>query len=149
MEWYWAIRARVIGCLMRKICTPDRYPLSLNALVACSQKSNREPVLELAELDIRAVIDEADPPPSGGQYRRFQRQGCPLSASFLQIPSSAGTSSQPGLGIICELLLRGPQTPGELRSRTNQLCSDDVTEGRCGAQPSHRAGPYVVRKTAH
>ena len=54
------LEARVIGCLIEKeICTPDQYPLSLNALVnACNQKSNREPVLELAELDIRAVIDE-------------------------------------------------------------------------------------------
>lgn len=54
------LEARVIGCLIEKeICTPDQYPLSLNALVnACNQKSNREPVLELSELDIRAVVDE-------------------------------------------------------------------------------------------
>ena len=125
------LEARVIGCLIEKeICTPDQYPLSLNALVnACNQKSNREPVLELAELDIRAVIDElirrrlvVNTAGFNARVPRYQHRFC--NTEFGELKFSAQE-----LGIICELLLRGPQTPGELRSRTNRLCSfDDVTE---------------------
>ena len=118
------LEARVIGCLIEKeICTPDQYPLSLNALVnACNQKSNREPVLELAELDIRAVIDElirrrlvVNTAGFNARVPRYQHRFC--NTEFGELKFSAQE-----LGIICELLLRGPQTPGGLRSRTNRRC---------------------------
>lgn len=142
------LEARVIGCLIEKeICTPDQYPLSLNALVnACNQKSNREPVLELAELDIRAVIDElirrrlvVNTAGFNARVPRYQHRFC--NTEFGELKFSAQE-----LGIICELLLRGPQTPGELRSRTNRLCSfDDVTEVDAVLATLIERGPYVVK----
>ena len=142
------LEARVIGCLIEKeICTPDQYPLSLNALVnACNQKSNREPVLELSELDIRAVVDElirkrlvVNTAGFNARVPRYQHRFC--NTEFGELKFSAQE-----LGIICELLLRGPQTPGELRSRTNRLCSfDDVTEVDAVLAALAERGPYVVK----
>jgi uncharacterized protein YceH (UPF0502 family) len=118
------LEARVIGCLVEKeITTPDQYPLSLNALVtACNQKSNRDPVLEL---DPRAVQDTVDGLMKkhlvtdrsggvGGRVTRYRHRFC--NTQFSQLSLSAGE-----LAILCELLLRGPQTPGELRSRASRM----------------------------
>lgn len=142
------LEARVIGCLIEKeICTPDQYPLSLNALVnACNQKSNREPVLELSELDIRAVIDElirrrlvVNTAGFNARVPRYQHRFCNTEFGELKFTAQE-------LGIICELLLRGPQTPGELRSRTNRLCSfDDVTQVDAVLANLAEQGPYVVK----
>ena len=142
------LEARVIGCLIEKeICTPDQYPLSLNALVnACNQKSNREPVLELSELDIRAVVDElirkrlvVNTAGFNARVPRYQHRFCNTEFGGLKFTAQE-------LGIICELLLRGPQTPGELRSRTNRLCSfDDVTQVDAVLAKLAEQGPYVVK----
>ncbi|MGL6476379.1 YceH family protein [Aeromonas hydrophila] len=142
------LEARVIGCLIEKeICTPDQYPLSLNVLVnACNQKSNREPVLELSELDIRAVVDElirkrlvVNTAGFNARVPRYQHRFCNTEFGELKFTAQE-------LGIICELLLRGPQTPGELRSRTNRLCSfDDVTQVDAVLAKLAEQGPYVVK----
>lgn len=142
------LEARVIGCLIEKeICTPDQYPLSLNALVnACNQKSNREPVLDLSELDIRAVVDElirkrlvVNTADFNARVPRYQHRFCNTEFGELKFTAQE-------LGIICELLLRGPQTPGELRSRTNRLCSfDDVTQVDAVLAKLAEQGPYVVK----
>ncbi|HHQ4651111.1 TPA: YceH family protein [Aeromonas hydrophila] len=142
------LEARVIGCLIEKeICTSDQYPLSLNALVnACNQKSNREPVLELSELDIRAVVDElirkrlvVNTAGFNARVPRYQHRFCNTEFGELKFTAQE-------LGIICELLLRGPQTPGELRSRTNRLCSfDDVTQVDAVLAKLAEQGPYVVK----
>lgn len=142
------LEARVIGCLIEKeICTPDQYPLSLNALVnACNQKSNREPVLELSELDIRAVVDElirrrlvVNTAGFNARVPRYQHRFCNTEFGELKFTAQE-------LGILCELLLRGPQTPGELRSRTNRLCSfDDVTQVDAVLAGLIEQGPYVVK----
>ncbi|MCS3767076.1 uncharacterized protein YceH (UPF0502 family) [Aeromonas hydrophila] len=142
------LEARVIGCLIEKeICTPDQYPLSLNALVnACNQKSNREPVMELSELDIRAVVDElirkrlvVNTAGFNARVPRYQHRFCNTEFGELKFTAQE-------LGIICELLLRGPQTPGELRSRTNRLCSfDDVTQVDAVLAKLAEQGPYVVK----
>ncbi|MBM0509872.1 YceH family protein [Aeromonas hydrophila] len=142
------LEARVIGCLIEKeICTPDQYPLSLNALVnACNQKSNREPVLELSELDIRAVVDElirkrlvVNTAGFNARVPRYQHRFCNTEFGELKFTAQE-------LGIICELLLRGPQTPGELRSRTNRLCSfDDVTQVDAVLAKLAEQGSYVVK----
>ncbi|HHQ4773565.1 TPA: YceH family protein [Aeromonas veronii] len=142
------LEARVIGCLIEKeICTPDQYPLSLNALVnACNQKSNREPVLDLAELDIRVVVDElirrrlvVNTAGFNARVPRYQHRFCNTEFGELKFDAQE-------LGIICELLLRGPQTLGELRSRTNRLCSfDDVTEVDAVLNRLIERGPYVVK----
>ena len=120
---------RVIGCLIEKaITTPDQYPLSINALVnACNQKSNREPVLELKETTVQDTVDglikkylvsRVD----GSRVTKYQHRFCNTEFGTLQL-------SEKATGIICELFLRGPQTPGELRNRTERLCKfEDVNE---------------------
>jgi uncharacterized protein YceH (UPF0502 family) len=120
-----ATEARVIGCLIEKeITTPDQYPLSLNALTnACNQKTNREPVLELPEAAVQQVVDAlmkkylvSDKSAGyGGRVTKYKHRFCNTEFGSLKF-------SKQELGILCVLLLRGPQTPGELRTRTNRLC---------------------------
>ena len=120
---------RVIGCLIEKaITTPDQYPLSLNALVnACNQKSNRDPVLELKEATVQETVDGLIKNfmvsrGYGSRVTKYQHRFCNSEFGSLQL-------SEKATGIICELFLRGPQTPGELRSRTERLCRfNDVNE---------------------
>ena len=120
---------RVIGCLIEKaITTPEQYPLSLNALVnACNQKSNRDPVLELNEATIQATVDGLIKKflvsrGYGSRVTKYQHRFCNSEFGTLQLSDKA-------TGIICELFLRGSQTPGELRSRTERLCKfNDVSE---------------------
>ncbi len=120
-----ALEARIIGCLIEKeITTPDQYPLSLNALTnACNQKTNREPVLELTEIAVQQAVDAlmkkylvSDKSAGyGGRVTKYKHRFCNTEFGSLKF-------SKQELGIICVLLLRGPQTPGELRSRTHRLC---------------------------
>jgi uncharacterized protein len=120
---------RVIGCLIEKaITTPEQYPLSLNALVnACNQKSNRDPVLELNEATVQETVDGLIKKflvsrGYGSRVTKYQHRFCNSEFGTLQL-------SERATGIMCELLLRGPQTPGELRTRTERLCKfDDVNE---------------------
>ena len=142
--------ARVIGCLIEKeITTPDQYPLSLNALVnACNQKSNREPVLALDESTVQQTVDELikkrlvlDKSGFGSRVVKYQHRFCNSEFGKLQL-------SPQELGVICVLLLRGPQTPGELRSRTNRLCRfSDVheVESTLVQLMERDDGPFVVR----
>ncbi len=123
--------ARVIGCLIEKeVATPDQYPLSLSALThACNQKSSRDPVLHLSEVEVQEIVDGlvkkhllSDRSGFGSRVTKYQHRFC--NAGFGSLEFSAQE-----LGILCVLLLRGPQTPGELRTRTNRLCSfSDVQE---------------------
>jgi uncharacterized protein YceH (UPF0502 family) len=119
------IEQRIIGVLLEKeITTPDQYPLSLNLLTTgCNQKSNREPVLELSEAEVldavdgliakRIVVrDEA----VSGRVDKYRHRFCNTEFGDLQF-------SEQQLAVVCVLLLRGPQTPGELRSRTNRLAN--------------------------
>lgn len=120
---------RVIGCLIEKaITTPDQYPLSINSLVnACNQKSNREPVLELQESTVQETVDGLIKKHLvsriyGSRVTKYQHRFCNSEFGALQLSDKA-------TGIICELFLRGPQTPGELRNRTERLCKfEDVNE---------------------
>ena len=120
---------RVIGCLIEKaITTPDQYPLSLNALVnACNQKSNRDPVLELKENTVQDTVDGLIKKfmvsrGYGSRVTKYQHRFCNSEFGTLQL-------SEKATAIICELFLRGPQTPGELRNRTERLCKfEDVDD---------------------
>ena len=126
-----AHEARVIGCLIEKeITTPEQYPLSLNALTnACNQKSNRDPVLDLGESTVQNILDQlakkylvSTQTGYGSRVTKFQHRFCNTEYGTLKFTPQE-------LGIVCELLLRGPQTPGELRSRASRLCPlHDVTE---------------------
>ncbi|ELP5727175.1 YceH family protein [Vibrio vulnificus] len=125
------IEARVIGCLIEKeVTTPDQYPLSLNALTnACNQKSNREPVMSLSESEVLDAVDQlisrrlvSDESGFNSRVSKYQHRFC--NTEFGDLKLSAQEK-----GIVCCMLLRGPQTPGELRTRTNRLANfADVKE---------------------
>ncbi len=140
---------RVIGVLIEKeTTTPDQYPLSLNGLVTgCNQKSSREPVLSLDEATVQQTVDElkalrliTEDSGYGSRVPKIKHRFCNTEFGDLQL-----TKQQ--LGILCVLFLRGPQTPGELRTRTNRLCEfSDVTEvERILEQMAQMAEPLVVK----
>lgn len=111
--------ARVLGSLVEKeITTPDYYPLSLNALVnACNQRSNREPVMELREDDVREALtglqNQRLAGPAQGADSRVSKYDHWLGEAF--------NFGRAETALLCVLLLRGPQTPGELRGRTERM----------------------------
>lgn len=112
-------QARVLGALIEKeITTPDYYPLSLNALVnACNQRSNREPVMNLNEDEVRDALiglqDQRLAGPAQGADSRVSKYEHRLGEAF--------NFSRAETALLCVLLLRGPQTPGELRGRTERM----------------------------
>ena len=142
--------ARVIGCLIEKeITTPEQYPLSLNALLsACNQKSNREPVMELAEADVQRTVDGlvkkslvSAKTGFGSRVTKYQHRFCNNEFGGLKFTAQE-------LGILGVLLLRGAQTPGELRTRTDRLCKfDDVQDVEVVLDGLARRddGPFVLR----
>jgi uncharacterized protein len=141
---------RVIGCLIEKeITTPDQYPLSLNALTnACNQKSNRDPVLDLDEATVQQLVDAlikkrlvSEQSGYGSRVPKWRHLFCNTSFGTLKF-------SPQEQGIVCELFLRGPQTPGELRSRASRLCRlNDVTEVEAvlASLAQREDGPFVTR----
>jgi uncharacterized protein YceH (UPF0502 family) len=144
------LQARIIGCLLEKeIITPDQYPLSLSSLTnACNQKSSREPVLHLSETEVQDGLDElkkkhlvSDRTGFGSRVAKYQHRFCNVGFGALEL-------TQQELAVVCVLLLRGAQTPGELRSRTNRLCEfNDVHEAEAVlVQLMQREdGPFVTR----
>lgn len=117
------LEARVIGCLLEKeVTTPEQYPLSLNALTsACNQKTSREPVMSLTETQVQETIDAlnkkrllSEQSGFGSRVVKYKHRFCNTEFSDLQFSTAE-------LSVICLLLLRGPQTPGELRTRSNRL----------------------------
>ncbi len=123
---------RVIGCLLEKqTTTPEHYPLSLNALTnACNQKSNRAPVLDLSQQQVQATIAElidlrlvTEDEGLSGRVSKYDHRFCNTPFSHLQFNAQQRA-------IICLLLLRGAQTPGELKTRCARLADfnnvDDV-----------------------
>jgi uncharacterized protein YceH (UPF0502 family) len=113
------IEARVLGSLVEKdITTPDYYPLSLNALVnACNQKNNREPVMTLDETAVREALttlqEKRMAGPASGADSRVTKYEHRLQEVF--------NFDRREIAVVCVLLLRGPQTPGELRGRTDRM----------------------------
>ncbi|WP_350606798.1 YceH family protein [Pseudoalteromonas sp. MER144-MNA-CIBAN-0113] len=123
---------RVIGCLLEKqSTTPEHYPLSLNALTnACNQKSNRAPVVNYTEEQVQTTVDELISlrlvtvnEGLSGRVNKYDHRFCNTEFSHLQF-------DQQQRAIICLLLLRGAQTPGELKTRSSRLADfariDDV-----------------------
>ncbi|ARD38188.1 YceH family protein [Edwardsiella ictaluri] len=144
------LEARVIGCFLEKqITTPEQYPLSLNALTtACNQKTNREPVLELSESEVQNALDllirkhqirSVNAP--GSRVMKYEHRFC--NSEFGDLRFSAAE-----VALMCSLLLRGPQTPGELRTRCNRLYAfADVTgvEQALNRLAEREDGPFVQR----
>jgi len=113
------IEVRVLGCLIEKeMATPEYYPLTLNALTnACNQKSNRDPVLELVETDVVRALDNM----------RFAGLAIQAASDGGRVPKyrhllfeKLGLEPE-HLALLCELLVRGPQTTGELRTRASRM----------------------------
>jgi uncharacterized protein len=145
-----APEARVIGSLIEKqITTPDQYPLSLNALLlACNQKSNRDPVLELTDRALQELVDGLmrrhfilEKSGFGSRVPKYQQRFCNTEFSSLQFTPQERA-------ILCELLLRGPQTPGELRTRASRMAEfSDVAQVEAALErlAAHESGACVVR----
>ena len=145
-----ADEARVIGALLEKeITTPDQYPLSLNALTAaCNQKSNRDPVVQWDERHVQQLLDglakralAVDRSGFGSRVPKYRHLFCNTAFGRLKF-------SPQELAIVCELLLRGPQTPGELRTHAGRLAAfTDVAEVEQAleALASREDGPFVAR----
>ncbi len=144
------LEARAIGCLIEKqITTPDQYPLSLNALLnACNQKSNRDPVMSLDEPTLQRTVDALsrkhlvlERSGFGSRVPKYQHLFCNTEYGSLKFSAQE-------LAIVCELLLRGPQTPGELRSRASRMAAfSDVSEVEAVLQSllERESGPLVAR----
>lgn len=141
---------RVIGCLLEKqVTTPDQYPLSLNGVVtACNQKSNREPVLNLSEMEVQTQLDElvkkhlvTSNNGFGQRVSKYEQRFCNSAFGNLQLSSAE-------VAVLTLLFLRGAQTPGELRTRSGRLheFSDmNEVEQTLNGLTTRDDGPMVVR----
>lgn len=120
-----ANETRVIGCLMEKsIVTPDQYPLTLNALTnACNQKSSREPVMALSQGAVQHTTRELDGMGFVRIEENFKRGVEKYSHRFCNSHFSELQFDSAQFSIVCLLMLRGPQTPGELKARSGRLHS--------------------------
>ena len=120
-----ANEARVIGCLIEKsVVTPDQYPLTLNALTnACNQKSSRSPVMSLQQGDVQHTIRELESKTLVRVDENFKSRVEKYIQRFCNTRYSDYQFDPPQLAIVCLLLLRGPQTPGELKARSGRLHS--------------------------
>src|ERR1041385_7845540 len=113
------VEARILGSLIEKeATTPDNYPLSLNALTAaCNQSANRDPVMALDEETVRNAVNSLR---QQSLVRAVQQAGSRVM-KFQHLVRDRLNVEAPALGVLCVLLLRGPQTAGEIRGRTNRL----------------------------
>lgn len=117
--------ARIIGCLIEKsIVTPDQYPLTLNSLTnACNQKSGRNPVMTLTQGEVQHAVRILESKHVVRKEENFKSQTEKYSQRFCNTRYSNQQFDPPQLAIVCLMLLRGPQTPGELRARSGRLHS--------------------------
>jgi uncharacterized protein YceH (UPF0502 family) len=122
-----AVEVRVLGCLIEKQrTTPDVYPLSLNALrSACNQSTNRDPVVDYDEATIRSALDELS---RRGWVRLASGPGSRAAKFRHLLPEALGISDAE-ISILAVLMLRGSQTPGELKQRTERLYGFDGLAG--------------------
>lgn len=135
--------ARVLGALIEKeVTTPDYYPLSLNALInACNQRSNREPVMDLDEDAARQALHGLEDKGLGGRARGSDGR----VTKYEHWLGEAFNFSRAETALICVLLLRGPQTPGELRGRTERMHRfDELTDVAAGLQKLMDREPPLV-----
>lgn len=145
-----ATEARVIGCLLEKqVTTPEQYPLSVNAVtMACNQKTNREPVMNLGEHEVQDILDELvkrhylhTVSGFGNRVTKYEQRFC--NSEFGDLKLSAAE-----VAVITTLLLRGAQTPGELRtraSRMHEFADMQEVEQTLDGLATREDGPYVVR----
>lgn len=144
------MEARVIGSLLEKqITTPEQYPLSINAVtLACNQKTNREPVMNLAEHEVQDLLDALvkrhylrTVSGFGNRVTKYEQRFCNSEFGDLKLNPAE-------VAVITTLLLRGPQTPGELRSRATRMyefADMQEIEQTLEHLASREDGPYVLR----
>ncbi|MHB9588825.1 YceH family protein [Enterobacter mori] len=142
--------ARVVGSLLEKqVTTPEQYPLSVNVVtMACNQKTNREPVMNLSEHDVQDVLDALvkrhylrTVSGFGNRVTKYEQRFCNSEFGDLKLSSAE-------VAVITTLLLRGAQTPGELRTRASRMheFSDmQEVEQTLEGLAAREDGPYVVR----
>ncbi|MCE9991572.1 YceH family protein [Enterobacter asburiae] len=142
--------ARVIGCLLEKqVTTPEQYPLSVNAVtMACNQKTNREPVMNLSEHEVQDILDALvkrhylrTVSGFGNRVTKYEQRFCNSEFGDLKLSSAE-------VALIATLLLRGAQTPGELRSRASRMHEFSDMQGveqTLEGLATREDGPYVQR----
>lgn len=144
------LEARVIGCLLEKqVTTPEQYPLSINGVVtACNQKTNREPVMTLSEAEVQNQLDMLvkrhylrTVSGFGNRVTKYEQRFCNSEFGDLKLTSAE-------VALVTTLLLRGAQTPGELRGRAQRMheFSDMAeVENTLERLATREDGPFVVR----
>jgi uncharacterized protein len=138
------VAARVLGSLVEKeITTPEYYPLSLNALAnACNQKNNREPVTHLEEDDIRQALHRLEDDGLAGPVRGTESRVTKYEHHVQEVFNF----TRGEIAVMCVLLLRGPQTPGELRGRTERMHRfDELTDVQSTLQRLMQREPPLVK----
>ncbi len=145
-----ATEARVIGCLLEKqVTTPEQYPLSVNAVtLACNQKTNREPVMNLAEHEVQDQLDELvkrhylrTVSGFGNRVTKYEQRFCNSEFGALKLNSAE-------VALVATLLLRGAQTPGELRTRAarmHEFADMQEVEEALEGLATREDGPFVLR----
>ena len=145
-----ATEARVIGCLLEKqVTTPEQYPLSVNAVtLACNQKTNREPVMNLAEHEVQDLLDALvkrhylrTVSGFGNRVTKYEQRFCNSEFGALKLNSAE-------VALIATLLLRGAQTPGELRTRAarmHEFADMQEVEQTLEGLAAREDGPFVLR----
>lgn len=144
------LEARVIGCLLEKqVTTPEQYPLSINAVAtACNQKTNREPVMTLSEAEVQDQLDTLvkrhylrTVSGFGNRVTKYEQRFCNSEFGDLKLSSAE-------VALVTTLLLRGAQTPGELRGRAQRMHEfADMAEVESTLErlANREDGPFVVR----
>ncbi|MGL5242624.1 MAG: YceH family protein [Kluyvera ascorbata] len=144
------LEARVIGCLLEKqVTTPEQYPLSINAVAtACNQKTNREPVMTLSEAEVQEQLDTLvkrhylrTVSGFGNRVTKYEQRFCNSEFGDLKLSSAE-------VALVTTLLLRGAQTPGELRGRAQRMHEfADMAEVESTLErlANREDGPFVVR----
>lgn len=144
------LEARVIGCLLEKqVTTPEQYPLSINAVAtACNQKTNREPVMTLSEAEVQDQLDNLvkrhflrTVSGFGNRVTKYEQRFCNSEFGDLKLSSAE-------VALVTTLLLRGAQTPGELRGRAQRMhefADMSEVESTLERLANREDGPFVVR----
>lgn len=138
------VECRILGSLLEKeVTTPEYYPLSLNALVnACNQKSNRDPVMNLDEAVVRQTLRSLE----GQSLVRSVSPADSRVTKYEHRLQEAFNFYRHEIAILCLLLLRGPQTPGELRSRSERMHSfDDLSAVQSSLQHLMKREPPLAK----
>ena len=145
-----ANEARVIGCLIEKsVITPDQYPLTLNALTnACNQKSGRNPVMSLQKGVVQRIVRDLEAKKLVRVDENFKSGVEKYIQRFCNTRFTDYQFAPPQFAVVCLLLLRGPQTPGELRARSGRLhtfADNAAVVDALTALIEHEGNPAVVK----